>query len=148
MTPEDRATSEWAYRVVLGFSAEEEVFVLRDLTVVTQPEFIRSRGDRYLSTVSPDAIQDLYRCGSLLRAGVAVKASSDAPYGDLNPWLGVQAAADRYTAGGAAWESKSECPSSKPSDCTCPITRSTPARWPISVCLSPIGRLRQQILWR
>lgn len=71
-----------------------------DLTVVTQPEFIRSRGDRYLSTVSPDAIQDLYRCGSLLRAGVAVKASSDAPYGDLNPWLGVQAAADRYTARG------------------------------------------------
>lgn len=36
MTPEDRATLEWAYRVVLGFSAEDEVFVLRDLTVVTQ----------------------------------------------------------------------------------------------------------------
>lgn len=27
---------EWAYRVVLGFSAEDEVIVLRDLTVVTQ----------------------------------------------------------------------------------------------------------------
>ena len=36
MTPEDRATIEWAYRVVLGFSAEDEVIVLRDLTVVTQ----------------------------------------------------------------------------------------------------------------
>lgn len=36
MTPEDRATLEWAYRVVLGFSAEDEVIVLRDLTVVTQ----------------------------------------------------------------------------------------------------------------
>ena len=36
MTPEDRATLEWAYRVVLGFSAEDEVIVLRDLTVITQ----------------------------------------------------------------------------------------------------------------
>ncbi len=36
MTPEDRATLEWAYRVVLGFSAEDEVIVLRNLTVVTQ----------------------------------------------------------------------------------------------------------------
>jgi len=36
MTPEDRATIEWAYRVVLGFSAEDEVIVLRDLIVVTQ----------------------------------------------------------------------------------------------------------------
>lgn len=35
MTPEDRATLEWAYRVVLGFSAEDEVIVLRDLSIVT-----------------------------------------------------------------------------------------------------------------
>lgn len=35
MTPEDRATLEWAFRVVLGFSAEDEVFVLRDLSIVT-----------------------------------------------------------------------------------------------------------------
>ena len=38
MTPEDRATLEWAYRVVLGFSAEDEVLVLRDLSIVTQNE--------------------------------------------------------------------------------------------------------------
>lgn len=35
MTPEDRATLEWAFRVVLGFSAEDEVIVLRDLSIVT-----------------------------------------------------------------------------------------------------------------
>ena len=32
----DRATLEWAYRVTFGYSAEDEVVVLRDLTVVTQ----------------------------------------------------------------------------------------------------------------
>jgi len=41
MTPEDRATIEWAYRVVLGFSAEDEVIVLRDLTVITQRDHER-----------------------------------------------------------------------------------------------------------
>ena len=35
MTPEDRAMLEWAYRVVVGFSAEDEVFVLRDMSIVT-----------------------------------------------------------------------------------------------------------------
>lgn len=34
-TPEDRATLEWAYRVGLGFSGEDEVVVLRDLSIVT-----------------------------------------------------------------------------------------------------------------
>ncbi|AXX97249.1 hypothetical protein [Profundibacter amoris] len=35
MTPEDRATLEWAYRVTLGYSAEDEVIVLRDLSIIT-----------------------------------------------------------------------------------------------------------------
>lgn len=35
-TPEDRATLEWAYRVVIGFSAEDEVIVPRDLSIVTR----------------------------------------------------------------------------------------------------------------
>ncbi|QPM89115.1 hypothetical protein [Pseudooceanicola algae] len=34
-TPEDRACLEWAFRVVLGLGPESDVFVLRDLTVVT-----------------------------------------------------------------------------------------------------------------
>jgi len=40
-TPEDRATLEWAYRVAIGYSAEDEVVVLRDLTVVTQYDHTR-----------------------------------------------------------------------------------------------------------
>ena len=35
MTPEDRATLEWAYRVTLGYSAEDGVIVLRDLSIIT-----------------------------------------------------------------------------------------------------------------
>jgi len=31
----DRAMLEWAYRVVVGFSAEDEVFVMRDMSIVT-----------------------------------------------------------------------------------------------------------------
>lgn len=38
MTPEDRATLEWAFRVVLGFSGEDEVVVLRNLSIITTSE--------------------------------------------------------------------------------------------------------------
>lgn len=34
MTPEDRATLEWACRVVFGIDPENEVYVLRDLSIV------------------------------------------------------------------------------------------------------------------
>lgn len=72
------------------------------LTVVTQPAFVRERGDRYLGRVDPAEQPDLYRCASLIAAGVPVAASSDAPYATPDPWLGVAAAADRKTASGQA----------------------------------------------
>ena len=34
-TPDDRATLEWAFRVTVGYSAEDEVLVLRDLSIIT-----------------------------------------------------------------------------------------------------------------
>jgi predicted amidohydrolase YtcJ len=71
------------------------------LTVVTQPAFIHARGDRYRREVPPDRWDDLYRCGSLRRAGVRLAAGSDAPYGPADPWLGIRTARDRLTAGGA-----------------------------------------------
>jgi predicted amidohydrolase YtcJ len=70
------------------------------LTVVTQPGFVRERGDRYLEDVDPDDVDHLYRCRSLLDAGIPVAASSDAPYSDLDPWPAIRAATDRRTAGG------------------------------------------------
>ncbi|MFL5296397.1 MAG: amidohydrolase family protein [Phenylobacterium sp.] len=70
------------------------------LTVVTQPGFVFERGDRYLADVAPEDRGDLYRIQSLRVAGVAVAASSDAPYGGADPWVGVRAAMERRTQEG------------------------------------------------
>ncbi|AQA00729.1 hypothetical protein BWQ93_06845 [Sphingopyxis sp. QXT-31] len=70
------------------------------LTVVTQPNFIHDRGDRYRAQMDADALDDLYRLGSLMRGGVRVLGGSDAPYGDANPWVALRAATDRRTRGG------------------------------------------------
>lgn len=70
------------------------------LTVVTQPGFVFERGDRYLAEVAAEDQADLYRIQSLRQAGVPVAASSDAPYGGADPWVGLRAATDRRTAKG------------------------------------------------
>lgn len=70
------------------------------LTVVTQPNFLHDRGDRYRAQTDADELNDLYRLGSLTRGGVPVLGGSDAPYGDANPWVALRAATDRRTRGG------------------------------------------------
>ena len=72
------------------------------LTVVTQPAFVRERGDRYLAEVGPRDRLDLYRCASLRAAGVPVAFSSDAPYASPDPWAGIAAATQRTTRTGRA----------------------------------------------
>lgn len=71
------------------------------LVVVTQPSFVAARGDQYLADVDADDVAHLWRCGSLLAAGIGVAAGSDAPYGDPDPWRGIAAARDRTTPSGA-----------------------------------------------
>jgi predicted amidohydrolase YtcJ len=71
------------------------------LTVVTQPAFVRTRGDRYLKTVDPLDLPDLYRLRSLIAAGIPVLAGSDAPYGPIDPWQAIHAAMTRTTQEGA-----------------------------------------------
>jgi predicted amidohydrolase YtcJ len=85
-----------------GVIPAEAVPVLKrlGLTVVTQPAFVFERGDRYLAEVEPAEQADLYRCASLLRAGVPVAASSDAPYATPDPWVGMAAAIARRTREG------------------------------------------------
>lgn len=73
-----------------------------DLRVVTQPGFIAERGDRYLAEVECDDRPHLYRCGSLLEAGIAVAGSTDAPFGPEDPWVAIATAVTRRTATGAA----------------------------------------------
>lgn len=71
------------------------------LTIVTQPNFIAERGDDYLADVDPEDHDLLYRCGSLISAGVAVAAGTDAPYGRPDPWAAITAAMHRRTRSGA-----------------------------------------------
>jgi len=70
------------------------------LTVVTQPAFIADRGDRYLDEVDPDDVPHLYPCRTLLNEGVPVAGSSDAPFGDADPWHAVAAAVARRAPSG------------------------------------------------
>ena len=74
--------------------------VRHGLTVVTQPSFVALRGDQYLADVDADDLGHLWRCGTLLTAGVRVAASSDAPFGDPDPWRGIAAARDRVAPSG------------------------------------------------
>lgn len=72
----------------------------RRIHVVTQPGFIAERGDAYAADVDPADLPHLYPYASLLRAGVAVAPSSDAPFGDPDPWHIMRAARDRTTPSG------------------------------------------------
>jgi predicted amidohydrolase YtcJ len=71
------------------------------LIVVTQPNFVAERGDRYLAEVETDDLPHLWRAGSLRDAGVAVAAGTDAPFGHPDPWRAIAAAVTRRTASGA-----------------------------------------------
>jgi predicted amidohydrolase YtcJ len=70
------------------------------LTVVTQPVFVTDRGDQYLADVDREDLQYLWPYRSLLDEGVAVAPSSDAPFGDPDPWRGMASAANRRTRDG------------------------------------------------
>jgi hypothetical protein len=71
------------------------------LTVVTQPHFIRERGDAYLADVDSADQPWLYRARGLLDAGIPLAGGSDAPFGGHDPWAAMQAAVDRRTSSGA-----------------------------------------------
>lgn len=71
------------------------------LRVVTQPGFIAERGDHYMREVGPEDILHLYRCRGLLRRGIRVAGSTDAPYTSFDPWRAIKAATNRMTRRGA-----------------------------------------------
>jgi predicted amidohydrolase YtcJ len=70
------------------------------LEVVTQPGLIASRGDGYQRDVEANLLPYIYSCASLLARGVKVGGSTDAPYGELDPWKAIAAAMSRRTASG------------------------------------------------
>ncbi len=75
------------------------------ITVVTQPNFVYERGDRYLEDVDPDDRPWLYRGRGWLEAGVPLAAGSDAPYGGIDPWRAMAAAGSRQTRAGQSLSS-------------------------------------------
>jgi predicted amidohydrolase YtcJ len=70
------------------------------VTVVTQPAFLWDRGDDYVEDVDPDDLPHLYPCARLDRAGVALGAGTDAPFGPEDPWVAIGAACRRRTPSG------------------------------------------------
>jgi predicted amidohydrolase YtcJ len=65
------------------------------VVVVTQPSIFARHGEAFRRD-TPAADRDLlWRYGGLLRLGVRTVASSDAPYGEADPWASVRAAALR-----------------------------------------------------
>lgn len=65
------------------------------IVVVTQPTIFARRRDDFLRESPPEEHASLWRHAGLVRAGVRVVASSDAPYGDLDPAQTVFASAQR-----------------------------------------------------
>ncbi|WP_433755625.1 amidohydrolase family protein [Nocardia sp. CA-135398] len=82
---------------VLGSDAVP-LLVESGATVITQPGFVTEREREYRCGVVESEHEDLYRYGSLLRAGVQVAPSSDAPYASEDPWRTIAAAATRNLA--------------------------------------------------
>jgi predicted amidohydrolase YtcJ len=68
---------------------------LGGLTVVTQPHFIAERAEQYAAEVPANDLPDLWRLRSLIDAGAAVAAGSDAPFGSEDPWHVMRAAVRR-----------------------------------------------------
>ena len=77
-----------------------EAIAERGVTVVTQPVFIHARGGRYRQSHGQEQWPQLYRTAGHLRLGTPLAFASDAPYGPLDPWLGMQAAVTRKTQAG------------------------------------------------
>lgn len=84
---------------VADLAAAKELAV-RGIRVVTQPTLVALRGDDYWARVEPEDRRDLWRYAGLLRAGVQVAPSSDAPYGNPDPWACLRAATERRTPSG------------------------------------------------
>jgi predicted amidohydrolase YtcJ len=66
-----------------------------DVTVVTQPSVFARHGAAFTADSDPADRPLLWRVDGFIRAGVPVALSSDAPYGDPDPWATIRAAATR-----------------------------------------------------
>jgi len=84
---------------ILGPESMAQIAAL-GITMVTQPGFVATRGDRFLRDVPAPSQPDLWRLGTLLEAGITVAGSTDAPFGDPDPWMAIKAACTRRSLTG------------------------------------------------
>lgn len=68
--------------------------------VVTQPSLLFERGDQYRQDLPPEELSMLYRVRSFLEFGIDVSFSSDAPFGNPDPWIGMATSVSRTTRDG------------------------------------------------
>ena len=78
------------------------------LGVVTQPNFVRERGDAYLAEIPEGEHDYLYRCRSLIDAEIPLGFGTDMPFGHPDPWAAMGAATLRQTLSGQQL-GKDEC---------------------------------------
>ena len=96
--------------------SDEMALRLADLgmPVITQPAFLYAKGEQYLADLTETELANLYRFRGLQDLGVSVVASSDAPYGLVNPWQAIATAANRQTRSGATVGSAERVSLNKP----------------------------------
>jgi predicted amidohydrolase YtcJ len=70
------------------------------IMVVTQPAFLYYSGDRYLETVPPEQLRNLYPIKRLMEHHVRVAAGSDFPIAKPNPLIGIFSATTRMSENG------------------------------------------------
>jgi predicted amidohydrolase YtcJ len=70
------------------------------IMVVTQPAFLYYGGDRYLETVPPEQLENLYPIKRLMKHHVRVAAGSDFPIVKPNPLIGIYTAVTRMSESG------------------------------------------------
>lgn len=71
------------------------------LTAVPQGVFISDFGDGMMAAVEPEVAPLIYRMKSLLKAGMVLPGSSDAPVSDGNPLVSLHDMVNRRTSSGA-----------------------------------------------
>lgn len=73
------------------------------VTVVTQPSIAARRGRAMLEASEPEDRPWLWRIAGLRARGVRVVLSSDAPYGDPDPWATIRLAVSGLTTDRSPW---------------------------------------------
>lgn len=71
-----------------------------DAVVVTQPSFVTRMGDSWEKALGSRR-DHAFPAASVVRAGIPIAGSSDAPTGSLCPWAGISAFTTRLSASGA-----------------------------------------------